>query len=159
MSGHPTELLNERMLKILHEEDTGVICLHDDPTPYAVPVSYAIIDGQIVIHGSLKSRKMDLIRNDGRTSFVVSRHPDSVKHHPEGACVYQYESVIAFGFARVVDDVSKRLGLLQKFKLYFDTKLGLDAKANPISEAGAARCGCIVIEIEKLTGRTTVTEA
>jgi hypothetical protein len=43
--------------------------------------------------------------------------------------------------------------LLKRFKGHFDTRLGLDPGENPVTADAAARCGCIVVEPDELSGR------
>jgi hypothetical protein len=63
------------------------------------------------------------------------------------------ESMLATGRARVVEDHEQRLRLPRRFKDRFDARLGLDSKLDPVTEAAAARCGCIVIALDEVSGR------
>jgi hypothetical protein len=61
--------------------------------------------------------------------------------------------MVAIGRARVVEDITERLDLLRRFKDHFYRRLGLDPDGDPVSLEAARRCGCIVIEIDGVTGR------
>ncbi len=142
------------MEKILREEDTGYLGLTDGDRPYVVPVSYAFIDGAIVVHGAMAGRKLDLIRRNPHACFVVSRHIDRTRpHQAEGGCTYRFESVMCHGRARLIEDAGERLDWLRRFKDYFSHKLGLDPTADPVSEKAAAHCSCLVLTVEEMTGR------
>lgn len=150
---HVPNLDREQIEQILKEEETGVLCLADGTNPYAVPISYAWIDGAIVIHCALQGRKLDIIRHNPQVAFVVYRHPDRVVPHAEGQCSYQFESVFVFGRARIVEDVSERLRWLQRFQQYFFDRLGLAVDSNPVTRNAAAACAGVVISVESMTGR------
>jgi nitroimidazol reductase NimA-like FMN-containing flavoprotein (pyridoxamine 5'-phosphate oxidase superfamily) len=145
---------SSEMERILLEEEVGYLALARDGQPYCVPLSYAWLDGRIIIHCALEGHKVDLVRANPRCCFVVSRSPDPARpHRAEGSCTYRFESVQARGRARVVEDVEERLRLLVRFKEHFDRRLALDPSEDPVTAKAAARCGCIVVEVDELSGR------
>jgi len=140
--------------RILLEEEVGYLALAADRQPYCVPLSYAFLDGRIVIHCAPDGRKLDEIRANPRCCFAVSRSFDPVRpHRAEGTCTYRFESVIATGRARLVPAGEERFELLRQLKSHFDRRLNLDPANDPVTPEAAARCGCIVIEIDELSGR------
>jgi nitroimidazol reductase NimA-like FMN-containing flavoprotein (pyridoxamine 5'-phosphate oxidase superfamily) len=142
------------MERVLGEQDTGCLCLCRDQEPYGLPVSYAYLDGAIVFHCARAGRKLDIIRDNPRVCFVVSRHPDPAKPHAaEGRCKYRFESVLCFGRARVVDDPGERLEILRRFKAHFYKRLGLGDSEDPVTEEAAQKVGCVVITVSEMTGR------
>ena len=142
------------MEKILLEEDTGCLCLSMNDEPYGVPLSYAWIDGAVMFHCAPEGRKLDILRANPAVCFVVSRNADrSRPHTAEGDCTFRFESVQCFGKARIIDPLPERLELLKKFKRHFDDRLGLDPAKNPVTESAAAKCGCVVITVERMSGR------
>lgn len=141
------------MEQILREEDTGVLAMVDGQAPYAVPLSYIWIEGRILIHCSAKGYKLEILRQNPRVCFTVFRHPDRVKPHPEGECHYRFESVICFGQARLIDDPAERLPLLERFKREFYQRLGMPPEKDPVNLRAAEKCGCILIDVEEMTGR------
>ena len=139
---------------ILSEEEVGYLALASDGQPYCVPVSYALIDSRIVIHCALEGHKLDVIRSNPRCCFTVSRSGDRARpHQAEGNCDYRFESVVASGRATIIEDLEERFSWLQRFKDHFYARLGLDPNADPVTEAAVAKCACIVIELEELSGR------
>lgn len=156
MSQKNTSLSRAEAEKILSEEETGVLCLSRDGAPYAVPVSYAYAEGRIILHSKPAGMKLEILRRNPKVCFLVSRHPDRARphHHPEaGACSFRFESVLCFGAARMVEDPEEKLGELRRFKDYFYRRLGLDPEKDPVSEAAARSTACIVVQIDKITGR------
>lgn len=139
---------------ILKEEDTGYLCLSLNDVPYGVPVSYAFIDDKIIVHGALKGKKLDIMRSNPNVCFIVSRNLDKMKPHlPDEKCNYKFESVLCFGKAEIIDDVSERFNYLDQFKTYFYNKLGIDNSLDPVTFKSAEQCGCFVIHIKEMAGR------
>ena len=106
-------MTSEETTRLLAEEEVGVLCLADGSEPYAVPVSYALLDGKIVIHGALTGRKLDVLRKNHQVVLVVYRSPDGMAPHAQGECNYRFESVLVYGEGRTVDDPAARLDLLR----------------------------------------------
>ena len=139
---------------ILTQEDTGCLCLCKGNQPYAVPVSYAYLDGEILIHSSPEGKKLDVIRENHQACFVVSRNPDRTKpHQAQDGCSFRYESVLCFGTARLVDEPGERLAKLKAFKDYFYKRLKLDPQKDPVTEKAAEHAACVVITIKEITGK------
>lgn len=142
------------MEKILREEDTGCLCMSRDDEPYAVPVSYLWSSGEIIFHCATEGLKLSILRENPRVCFVVDRHPDRTKpHHAEGKCDYRFESVLCFGSARVIDSVAERFEYLKTFRAAFYERLGLSPDENPVTMKAAEGCGCVVIKVDRMTGR------
>lgn len=141
------------MKKLLFEEEIGHLALCDEHcNPYVLPINYAYIDDQIVLHCAMTGHKLDLIRNNPACCFVVDRHADRVKYHPEKQCHYRYHSVMVYGRARFVESAKERLEWIHRYRDYFNQRLDWTMASND-NIATAARCGIILIEIESMTGR------
>lgn len=147
-------LSDAEMKVILKEEDTGCLCMSRNDEPYAVPVSYLWREGEIIFHCAREGLKIDVLRVNPRVCFVVDRHPDRTKPHQlEGECNYRFESVLCFGTARVLDSAAERLEYLKTFQETFYERLGLDPDKNPVTIKSAESCGCVVIKVDRMTGR------
>jgi uncharacterized protein len=149
----PPEIPRAELERILGEEEVGVLCLADGAEPYGVPLSYAFLDGRIVFHCAARGRKLDILRRNDRATFIVYRSPDRTVPHAEGDCSVRFESVFAFGRARIVEDPAERFALLRRFQQRFDARLGRETPTDPVTEKAAAKTGCVEISIESLTGR------
>ena len=81
--------------------------------PYVVPMNFAHEGGRVIVHGAESGRLMEAIRADGRVCFEVDEHLGTLPHPV--LCKYDtdYASVIAFGRARVLDDLAERTDALR----------------------------------------------
>jgi len=140
------------MRQLLADEEVGHLGLSDEGQPYVVPLSYAYLEGRIVIHCATKGRKVTVLRRNAACCFAVNRHPDKVRYHAEKRCHYRYQSVLAFGQARWIESAAERLQWLTKFRDHFSRRLGHTIPPQ-LDLQTAAKVGLIVIEIESLTGR------
>ncbi|MFH1981029.1 MAG: pyridoxamine 5'-phosphate oxidase family protein [Pseudomonadota bacterium] len=79
-----------------------------DGQPYGVPVNYAVMGTDIVIHCATAGHKVENIAENPKVSFTVVGKTELL---PEKFAT-RYESVIAFGRASFIDDPNlKRDGL------------------------------------------------
>ena len=114
--------------EILKECKTCHVAMVDDGAPYAVPLSYGykILDGRVLelyFHSAFEGRKIDILRHDNRVCFEISYEGESV--HPENPCSsgYYFGSVIGFGEAVFIDDVTEKCNALS---LMFKHQAGKD---------------------------------
>ena len=85
----------------------------EDGYPYAVPLSY-VYDGAIYFHCASEGHKIDNIKYSDKVSFcVVGR----AKTLPEELNV-DYQSVIVFGRAKVIEGEEKRSSLRKLMEKY-----------------------------------------
>jgi len=69
----------------LKAERTGVLSMTDSRgDPYAVPVSYVYLDGEVYIHGALQGKKYDCIRAHGKVQFTVYREYSYIPSYATG---------------------------------------------------------------------------
>ena len=137
--------------EILNRNTSGVLALHgDDGYPYAVPLSYAYVEGRLVFHGATSGHKLDAMRHDSRASFCVIDADDVV---PERYTTY-YRSVICFGKMRVIEDAAemKRLALLLGEKY----RPGHPAEGMAEVEGAMSRLCVFVMDVERVTGKRAV---
>ncbi|MDR0851190.1 MAG: pyridoxamine 5'-phosphate oxidase family protein [Clostridiales Family XIII bacterium] len=92
-------LSNEEALVILERNSSGVLALcGDDGYPYAVPLNYAFVDGNLYFHCARVGHKIDAIGTNDKVSFAVVDEETNV---PE-AFTTIFKSAIAFGRARLL---------------------------------------------------------
>ncbi|MDP3386821.1 MAG: pyridoxamine 5'-phosphate oxidase family protein [Eubacteriales bacterium] len=89
---------------ILKDGDYGVMsCVGDHGYGYGVALNYVYYDNAIYFHSACDGHKLDAIENYNKVSFLVVGKslviPDELRT--------QYESVIAFGKASIVDGQEK----------------------------------------------------
>jgi nitroimidazol reductase NimA-like FMN-containing flavoprotein (pyridoxamine 5'-phosphate oxidase superfamily) len=140
---------------ILRRAEVGRLALCDGSTPYIVPLNFLYNDGKIVFHCSWEGKKLDIISENEKCCFEVDVFMGDVSYHYDSLCHLDYDSVLAYGTARVEDDDDVKMLFFQllheKYKQIY---------RKPVSEGGLrfersrlSECCCIVIDIEELTGR------
>ena len=100
----PRDLSKEECLNLLSAARYGRLGLAKDDRPYVVPMSYVFADGRIYLHSRGGGMKMDFASANPRVCFQV----DSLdKGH--------WSSVIAFGPARLSDDIEAKQRMFDAF--------------------------------------------
>lgn len=142
------ELSAEQAKAILREGTSGVLALAEEGAyPYAVPVNYLYEKGRIYFHGAKSGKKAELIRKDPRASFCVIGREEIV---PEKYTAL-YQSVIAFGRIRIMEDEAEKKEAITCFANRFcpDDESGIQkeiTRAWPILTM-------FVMEVEHMTGK------
>ena len=105
------------IVDILRRADTIRLGMHDAPFPYVVPLSFGIEEtaGQFVlyVHGAKEGHKHRLLAKNCHVCVEASifhRYAETA----QGSLTAEYESVIGFGTAEIVegDEAAKGLDLL-----------------------------------------------
>lgn len=125
------QMSGEDTLRVLQEGGFGVLSLlTPEGTPYGIPLTYAVRDGQrlsLYIHCAREGRKLDCLHAGGAAHFVVVGATHVV---PEKFSI-EYESVMLEGsLSEVTDEAEKRQGLLciaEKYSAGFDGAAYADA--------------------------------
>ena len=102
-------LSHEDSLEILRAGEHGVLStVSEDGTPYGVPLNYVLHDGRIIFHCAPSGHKLDNIAHCPQVSFCVVTQAEVV---PEKFTT-RFQSVVAFGTARILEGDEKKEGLL-----------------------------------------------
>ncbi|WP_300672817.1 pyridoxamine 5'-phosphate oxidase family protein [Desulfoluna sp.] len=102
------ELSQEKTLAILSSEEHGVLStIGEDGYPYGIPLNYIFHGGKIIFHCATKGHKLENIAFHKKVSFCVVKQADLV---PEKFST-RFQSVIAFGNARILEGDEKKEGL------------------------------------------------
>ena len=139
----PRDLSKEECLNLLSAARYGRLGLAKGVQPYVVPMSYVFSDGRIYLHSRGGGMKMDFASANPRVCFQV----DSLdKGH--------WSSVIAFGPARLSDDIEAKQRMFDAFTARGQGGHG----GKKFSREELERMPMTVweIEIEELTGREGV---
>ena len=139
----PRDLSKEECLNLLSAARYGRLGLAKDVQPYVVPMSYVFADGRIYLHSRGGGMKMDFASANPRVCFQV----DSLdKGH--------WSSVIAFGPARLSDDIEAKQRMFDAFTARGQGGHG----GKKFSREELERMPMTVweIEIEEMTGREGV---
>lgn len=143
------------MENILKRAEVGRIAVCDGLIPYVVPMNFLYSKGKIVFHCAWKGKKLDLIIKNPNCCFEVDEFMGKISYHYKTRCNLDYDSVLAFGKARIENNEAEKLILLQLFAEKYD-----ELYRNPLSEGGKrfektrlSECCCVIIDVEELTGR------
>jgi nitroimidazol reductase NimA-like FMN-containing flavoprotein (pyridoxamine 5'-phosphate oxidase superfamily) len=147
------------MEDILNRAEVGRMALFDGTMPYIIPLNFLYKDGIIVFHCAWEGRKLDIISMNPNCCFEVDKYMGEVSYHYESRCHLDYDSVLAFGRARIEDNDETKVQLLQLLSEKYN-----ELYKKPLSEGGKrfkleqiTECCCIIIDVFELTGRREVT--
>ncbi len=66
------EITDKKIIKeVLDNAEFGVLAICKNNKPYSVPINFVQMDEDIYFHGSKKSRKIDILKNNPFASFSV----------------------------------------------------------------------------------------
>ena len=142
------QLSTEESVAILERGSSGVLALLGaGGYTYAVPLSYAYLDGSLVFHSALSGHKIDAIEANSKASFTVIERDAVV---PEEFTTY-FRSVIAFGRVRIVEARDEKVELLRVLgeRYWPGHPRETDEEIAPRFD----RMHVLVFDIEHLTGK------
>lgn len=93
--------------------------------PYVIPMNFAYIDDEIIIHSGPSGKHLELLKQNNRVCVTFCSEGKLVYQHADVACSYRMESksVICNGEVSFVEDLSEKETLLNRFMLkYTDRK-------------------------------------
>ena len=145
-----------QMEGILVKAEVGRIALSEGSIPYVVPLSFVYHQGKIAFHCAWEGKKLDIMAKNPNCCFEVDKFMGETSYHYESRCHLDYDSVIAFGKARIERDETEKIRLLQLFGEKYDERY-----RKPIPEGGLriavnksiVECACVVIDVQEMTGR------
>ena len=123
------------------------LSLSDVNSPYIVPLCFGYKDKVLYFHGSLKGKKINIIKKNQKVCFEFDINAEIVK--AEDACRWsiKYQSVIGFGKAVLLKDLDeKRKALNIIMGQYSDGTFQFD-------DAILKKLGVIKVEIESMSGK------
>ena len=133
---------------VLHRGSSGVLAvLGDEGYPYAVPLSYVYQEGKIFFHCAKTGHKLDAVRRESKVSFCVI-DLDQVLPEKYTTC---YRSVVAFGRARILDEVSEKRKALEILAAKYSPEQA-EGRQREIEKELDAVC-MVEIQVEHLTGK------
>jgi nitroimidazol reductase NimA-like FMN-containing flavoprotein (pyridoxamine 5'-phosphate oxidase superfamily) len=126
------------------------LAMLDGTRPYIVPLSFGYHDNTLYFHGSLKGKKIDLIRENPNVCFEFDHLIETSES--EKACNWsmKFQSVIGFGKACLLDGKEeKQMALTVIMAQYSAQQFDFPEK---ILQATAV----IKVTIESLTGKQSL---
>jgi uncharacterized protein len=144
------EEARERMIATLRSFHVGHLAIQGAEYPYVIPVNHTYHEGTLIIHCALTGRKIDMLRENPKVCYGVYAPADGmVKFTATGegvrSCQKNWESVLCFGTAEVLDDLARRRAALGVF--------ARDYRHAKLKHAEEQTCSCIEVRIEWMTGR------
>ena len=123
------------------------IALCDDSTPYILPVNFGYEGSCLYIHCALEGKKLDILKRNSMVCFEVDIDHALVVGTTPCSYTFSYRSVIGFGSAVFVDNVTeKRKGLDVIVKHYAGGH-------SSYSDEALAKVTILKVEIESMTGK------
>ena len=115
--------------------------------PYIVPLCFGYSDNALYFHGSLKGKKIDLIRENPNVCFEFDLLTETIES--ENACDWsmKYQSVIGFGKAVFVENEDEKHKALNIIMRQYTDRLFQFPK-NMLKATAV-----IKVEIESMTGK------
>lgn len=139
---------DEDAIKVLTEAEYGTLAtIGENGYPYSVPLNYAYTEGVIYFHSAPTGNKIVNITTNNKTSFSVVSYCKLLTDRFDT----EYDSVIVFGNARVIqDEPEKRRALTALIDKY-----SADYREQGIAYIDRAINGVIVckLEITHMTGK------
>ena len=93
----------------------GTLVMCHDNVPYAVPINHAFVDGKFYFHCGLQGRKIDLIKANPSVVYVVNKYHGDAGVPEDGRCHGPWESLLAYGTARVIEDPDEKAVAFRAF--------------------------------------------
>ncbi len=142
---------NAECERILKGSYSGILSMCHDEEPYAVPINHAYLDGKLYFHCGATGRKLDMIRANPRVCYVVNNYYGDPANFADGVrCHGDWESVIVYGNARVIDDPEELRSAFTTFINYYSpTYFKPD-------ENSVKTTKIIIVEIKYMTARREV---
>ena len=136
-----------RCTDVLKNGVRGILAVNgDDGYPYTIPLNYVYDGGKIYFHSAVEGHKADAIRRDSRASFCVLEQLEL----SEDGWSYFFDSVVAFGRVRVVEDEAERIGKLRLLgQKYFPDVQMVESDISKNAHRALVLC----LEIEHLSGK------
>lgn len=145
------ELTKYDSIKVLENGSYGTLAVYgDDGYPYAVPINYVYADGNIYFHCANQGHKLDAVQNNSKASFCVVSQDRVI---PERLTTI-FESVIAFGHAKVIENEVEKRKALEYIAQKYCSDNGAKNKEE-IEKHWNAVC-IIALKIEHMTGKASM---
>jgi nitroimidazol reductase NimA-like FMN-containing flavoprotein (pyridoxamine 5'-phosphate oxidase superfamily) len=118
-----------------------------DGWPYAVPVNHVLSGDLIYLHCALSGHKLENLAHEERVTYSAIA---SAEISPREVTT-RYESAIAFGRAKVVEEPSERRRALELIGLRFCS--GFEAEVQEEIRKDGPKTVVVSIHIERITGK------
>lgn len=135
---------------LLRRLPVGHLALSVAGQPYVVPLHFVYQDGKVYFHSKGAGRKLDCIQANDRVCFEASELISLIPGQKPCNCGAEYDSVIAQGRARVVEDEGTRVRVLAALT----RKYAPDLAGVPMPHHEVARTAVVEISLNEVTGKS-----
>jgi nitroimidazol reductase NimA-like FMN-containing flavoprotein (pyridoxamine 5'-phosphate oxidase superfamily) len=135
------------MVGILQRYDVGHLALNGDDFPYVIPLNHTYLDGQLILHGSIDGKKVDMMKHCPRVCYGVygTQTPLIKPDNALRACSKDYQSIVCYGNIRIENGTPEWLEHLTVISRDFNHRLP--------EPNDAVNTSCFVIDIVEMTAR------
>jgi len=148
------QLPREEAEAILSRCTSGVLALlGDGDYPYAVPLNHYYTPGHLYFHGAMEGHKADAVRAHGKASFCVIAQ-DAVDAPTLST---RYQSVIAFGKIRMVEDREEKMTAILGLSDHFAPAFRKEAEKE--TAESWHHLAIFALDIEHMTGKEALSLA
>jgi len=110
---------NEACEKVIQDTYQGTLVMCHENIPYAVPINHAFADCKFYFHFAVRGRKLDLIRQNPNVVYVINKYHGEPDPADNKACHGPWESLIAHGTARIIEDIDAKADAFTQFMAYY----------------------------------------
>jgi len=147
------QLPHDKAIDFLTQETVGHLATCDSAGhPYITPLNYLYYQGKVYFHCAPEGRKLDNLAANNRICFEVSRIDKTVFGPVACACSTRYTSVLVFGTAGVVEDIARKIEILNALT----EKFAAGRPFHPLNAKAAARCTVVEIAVASIHGKRNV---
>ena len=97
----------------------GVLAMCNNGVPYALPVNFGYLDGRFYFHCGIYGKKLDTLRVNPNVSFCIYKYFGEQNSHGDPRCHGFWQSVLAFGQARIIENNAEKAEAFQKFMSWY----------------------------------------
>jgi len=137
--------------------DAGKVChvgFTLDEQPYVVPMAYARMNNQLLIHGSVASRLVKNLAGGLKCCVTVTHFDGLVYARSTFNSSMNYRSVMVFGQARVIEDLDEKRTSIQALVDHLMPGRRADLRKSTIKELNATSLLALPIETFSTKVRT-----
>lgn len=144
-----TILNNDAIEAIISQASVCRLAMLTGDSPYIVPLCFGYRDGVLYFHGSLKSRKYDLIRKHPRVCFEFDILAEPLPAADPCAWDMRYQSVVGFGRAVMLEEREAKRQALAIIAAQYASP------PHRFTDRKIDATGVFKVEIESMTGKAS----
>ena len=113
-----------RIEQIIQDARVCRLALADNGQPYVVPLNFGYRDGVVYFHSARQGRKIDMLKANPRVCLEFSTALELVRGETPCDWGQRFQSVIAFGNARLIEDDAAKSAALDIIMAHYGGRGG-----------------------------------